>query len=73
MKLKIISILLVAAFWACNTSKQETKKLLLPVIGEKKLAGVDGKDTIYHTVQSFSFVNQYHPFYGYGATEVFLK
>jgi protein SCO1/2 len=60
MKLKIISILLVAAFWACNTSKQETKKLLLPVIGEKKLAGVDGKDTIYHTVQSFSFVNQYH-------------
>jgi protein SCO1/2 len=60
MKLKIISILLLAAFWACNTSKQETKKLLLPVIGEKKLAGVDGKDTIYHTVQSFSFVNQYH-------------
>lgn len=60
MKLKIISIVLSAAFWACNTSKQETKKLLLPVIGEKKLAGVDGKDTIYHTVQSFSFVNQYH-------------
>jgi protein SCO1/2 len=60
MKLKIISIVLLAAFWACNTSKQETKKLLLPVIGEKKLAGVDGKDTIYHTVQSFSFVNQYH-------------
>jgi protein SCO1/2 len=60
MKLKIISIVLLAAFWACNTSKQETKKLFLPVIGEKKLAGVDGKDTIYHTVQSFSFVNQYH-------------
>ncbi len=60
MKVKIISIVLIAAFWACNTSKPETKKLLLPVIGEKKLAGVDGKDTIYHTVQPFSFINQYH-------------
>lgn len=60
MKVKIISIVFIAAFWACNTSKPETKKLLLPVIGEKKLAGVDGKDTIYHTVQPFSFINQYH-------------
>ena len=60
MKVKIISIVFIAAFWACNTSKPETKKLLLPVIGEKKLAGTDGKDTIYHTVQPFSFINQYH-------------
>ena len=60
MKVKIISIVLIAAFWACNTSKPETKKLLLPVIGEKKLAGVDGKDTIYHTVQPFSVINQDH-------------
>ncbi|MBP8033569.1 MAG: SCO family protein [Bacteroidia bacterium] len=47
-------------FIGCKTTTTETKKLLLPVIGEKKLAGVDGKDTIYHTVQSFSFINQYH-------------
>ncbi len=44
----------------CKNSNTETKKLLLPVIGEKKLAGENGKDTIYHTVQPFSFINQYH-------------
>jgi protein SCO1/2 len=32
---------------------------LLPFIGEKKLAGTDGTDTIYHTVQPFSFINQF--------------
>lgn len=47
-------------FFSCNTKTTEIKKLLLPVIGEKKLAGTDGKDTLYHTVQPFSFINQYH-------------
>lgn len=45
---------------ACKTeSEPETKKLVLPVFGEKKLAGVEAKDTIYHTVQPFQFINQY--------------
>lgn len=47
-------------FFSCNTKTTETKKLVLPVIGEKKLAGTDAKDTLYHTVQPFSFINQYH-------------
>lgn len=47
-------------FFGCNTKISETKKSLLPVIGEKILAGIDGTDTIYHTIQPFSFINQYH-------------
>ena len=50
----------IAAFCGCQTTAPEAKKLLLPVIGEKKLAGADGTDTIFHTVQSFSFVNQFN-------------
>lgn len=42
------------------TPKTEEKKLLLPVYGEKKVGGVDNKDTIYHTIQSFKFINQYN-------------
>ncbi len=60
MKINFIYIVFLFVFIGCKTTTTETKKLLLPVIGEKKLAGVDGKDTIYHTVQSFSFINQYH-------------
>lgn len=59
MKIYLNTLLLAVLCFGCEP-KQETKKLLLPVIGEKKLAGVDGKDTIYHTVQPFSFINQYH-------------
>lgn len=33
---------------------------MLSVYGEKKVGGVDNKDTIYHTIQSFKFVNQYN-------------
>ena len=60
--MRVSYIFITLAFFAlgCKTSSEETKKLLLPVIGEKKLAGVDGKDTIYHIVQPFAFVNQYH-------------
>jgi hypothetical protein len=59
MKIYLNTLLLAVLCFGCEPT-QETKKLLLPVIGEKKLAGVDGKDTIYHTVQPFSFINQYH-------------
>jgi protein SCO1/2 len=60
MRISFIHIALLLFVFGCKTNSEETKKLLLPVIGEKKLAGADGKDTIYHTVQPFSFVNQYH-------------
>jgi protein SCO1/2 len=59
MKLYIVTILLSISITSCNTNSTETKKLVLPVIGEKKLAGADAKDTIYHTVQPFLFINQY--------------
>lgn len=42
-----------------NESASKEKKLLLPVLGEKKLAGAEAKDTIYHTIQPFQFINQY--------------
>ena len=37
-----------------------TEKLVLPIYGEKKSVGNEMRDTIYHTIQPFSFVNQYH-------------
>ena len=46
--------------FSCTEHSVKTNKLLLPIIGEKKLAGVDGTDTIYHTIQPFSFINQFH-------------
>ncbi len=58
--IRFVIAIVVITFFSCNTQNTETKKLLLPVIGEKKLAGEDGKDTIYHTIQPFAFVNQYH-------------
>jgi protein SCO1/2 len=55
-----LSVLIMSAvFFSCAT-KPEARKLLLPIIGEKKLGGVEAKDTIYHTVQPFEFVNQFH-------------
>lgn len=58
--IRFVIAIVVITFFSCNTQNTETKKLLLPVIGEKKLAGEDGKDTLYHTIQPFAFVNQYH-------------
>lgn len=61
--LRITFILLITLFFVgCGNKSvnKEEHKLLLPVLGEKKLAGVDGKDTLYHTIADFSFVNQYH-------------
>ncbi len=58
--IRFVIAIVVITFFSCNTQKTETKKLLLPVIGEKKLAGEDGKDTLYHTIQPFAFINQYY-------------
>ena len=60
MMIRFVIVITALVFFSCNTQTPETKKLVLPVIGEKKLAGTDGKDTLYHTVQPFSFINQYH-------------
>ena len=56
----IIITFSVLTFFSCNTSTQEAHKQLLPIYGEKKIAGSEGKDTIYHTIEDFSFINQYH-------------
>lgn len=44
---------------ACTNTKTESKEPQLPILGEKKLGGANHNDTIYHTIGSFSFVNQY--------------
>jgi protein SCO1/2 len=43
---------------SCSETAKESAetKQVLPIIGEKKF---NGKDTIYHTIADFSFVNQY--------------
>ena len=46
--------------FSCTEQSVKTNKLLLPIIGEKKLAGAEGTDTIYHAIQPFSFINQFH-------------
>ena len=58
--IRFVIAIVVITFFSCNTKNKETKQLLLPIIGEKKLAGAEAKDTIYHTIQPFAFVNQYH-------------
>lgn len=60
MRINFIYIALTLFLVGCKTSTQETKKLLLPIIGEKQLAGAEAKDTIYHTIQPFAFINQYN-------------
>jgi protein SCO1 len=47
-------------FTSCGGDKkiEGEKKMLLPVIGEKRM-DANGKDTLYHTVGNFSFTNQY--------------
>lgn len=52
----ILSFLSLIIF-ACKT--ESTHKQLLPILGEKKLAGTESKDTIYHSIQPFSFINQF--------------
>ena len=59
LRFVIITVCSLLLFSCKTESTTETKKLLLPVLGEKKLAGAEAKDTIYHTIQPFQFVNQY--------------
>lgn len=47
--------------FSCGGAEKEKAaehKLVLPVIGEKKHAGLESTDTIYHTIGDFKFVNQ---------------
>ena len=55
----IIPFILIFLVWGCQP-KLKTNVQLLPIYGEKKLGGKDQKDTIYHSIQPFSFINQYH-------------
>ncbi len=58
----LLNLLIAVLLTACNSSEkklEEGPKLLLPVIGEKKVAGVEKTDTIYHTVGKFKLINQY--------------
>ena|ERR1700741_2457837 len=58
-----LSIISAATFFllACgNSTSDNASKQMLPIIGEKKTGGADNKDTIYHTIEPFSFVNQYN-------------
>lgn len=66
MKLKMkpisklfLAFLTIAAF-SCGDKKESVNehKLVLPIIGEKKHAGLGSTDTIYHTVGDFKLVNQ---------------
>jgi len=58
MKLKqtlsLAVIVCTLLLFSCNSAKE--KKILLPIIGEKKLSNTD---TIYHTIGDFSFTNQF--------------
>jgi len=58
-----IAYLLIAtfSFFACNNSEKELTndhKLLLPVFGDKKSAGIGSMDTIYHSIGNFKLINQ---------------
>ncbi len=55
---RFIIIILSLVIVSCNTIPTATKKQLLPIFGEKKIAGINKQDTLYHTIGSFSFINQ---------------
>jgi protein SCO1/2 len=58
MKLNLkINLLLTAVALTIMSCAEKKPALLLPVYGEKKVDG--NRDTIYHTIEPFSFVNQY--------------
>lgn len=59
MKKIVIPFILIFLVCSCQP-KLKTNVQLLPIYGEKKLGGKDQKDTIYHSIQPFSFINQYH-------------
>jgi protein SCO1/2 len=56
----LLGLSCILLFLSCQTNTTSENKFKLPVIGEKKLAGTEGTDTIYHTIQPFTFVNQFN-------------
>lgn len=61
MRNYVILIVITWMAFGCEPVKQtDAHKQLLPIIGEKKLGGSEAKDTIYHTIPDFTFVNQYN-------------
>lgn len=60
MKPYIFLSLIALITFACEPKHEAANKQQLPIIGEKKLGGTEAKDTIYHTIPDFSFVNQYN-------------
>lgn len=52
----ILPLTLLLASCSQPVEEETAKKMLLPVFGEKRL---NGKDTMYHSIADFSFVNQY--------------
>ena len=60
MIVRFSTLFLSLLVFSCTEQSVKTNKLLLPIIGEKKLAGAEGTDTIYHAIQPFSFINQFH-------------
>lgn len=57
---KLFLIPLTIGSFSCGNKKETTDehKFLLPVFGEKKHAGQEGTDTIYHTIGDFKFIDQ---------------
>jgi protein SCO1 len=57
---KILITLSALVFFSCAEEKKEenSHQFLLPVFGEKKLGNAQGTDTIYHTVGTFTLLNQ---------------
>jgi protein SCO1 len=54
---KILCFIALGFLVSCAEKKQEPQ-FLLPVYGEKKTGGAEGKDTIYHTVGDFKLIDQ---------------
>lgn len=57
---RFLFVVLTILVFACGEKKETVNehKLVLPVIGEKKHAGTESTDTIYHTIGDFKLVNQ---------------
>ncbi len=56
----IFSIILFSILTSCsNQEKKNVSPYLLPFIGPKKLTNTSGTDTIYHSINSFAFLNQF--------------
>lgn len=57
----LLAFAISATLFSCSNSQKDKiaeHKLLLPVIGEKRHAGTENTDTIYHTIGDFKFINQ---------------